>query len=168
MFCLTDHPRSVYSRHLCVDDQRHQMAGRLREQIETSSARWSQADAPLCQDLCMTKTSERVTVWTHGSSDREWTKEEFEDLGHGDLTRVYLGWFAGSGPGARDMVEHNVIESQIEASGETMTDTQTFLGSGVTPEVDKGQAPLLLGAMLSGQARKDGELYIYRSPRSLA
>lgn len=111
----------------------------------------------------MTKR-DAVLIWTEESGTHSWSKQIFEDLGGADLVRTYVGWYAGSGPGAVDMVIDSEIRSQSDGQG-AMTDTYTYEGAPAASDVVHGQPAVYLRAQLATEARFHGTLYLYRSVR---
>lgn len=103
-------------------------------------------------------------IWTKESGPKAWSKQVFEDLGHDDLVRTYLGWYVGSAPDASDLVLDNSIVSTPDGP-DTMTDTHVFEGPAGPRETEGGQHIIYLREQLAGEARLRGTLYVYPSPR---
>lgn len=116
------------------------------------------------ESLAPMETASHVVIWTQGSTETQWSKEVFEDVGLRDLVRVGLHWYVGSGPGAPDMVVDSYVLSKWDDATQTMTDRHTFSGSGAPTEVDRGQPPVLLGALLSAHAQQIGTLRLTTTP----
>lgn len=108
-------------------------------------------------------SSEAVKVWSDTGS-RTWALETYRDLGHPDLVRVRLDWFAGSGPGRADMVLFKTVSSEPSGAGAgKMVDRTHVPDSGIADEVDSDENPIYLGESLAAEARNSGTIYVLRN-----